>query len=675
MAWARPVLVMFVVDAYFKSEKLAADVSLTGRLSIGRAQSNGLVLDHASLSREHAVLELQVDARGIERIVLRDLGSTNGTYIDGAPVRERSVSIGEQIHVGSCRLVLRVLEEVLADRGCGGEPTIIFRGDPFSKGDPAVARLQALHELALALPGLDTEAVLAAVAEAVRRSLVFDSMCVVVEGAETPHILQAWDADGPCEPGSIELSHTLLDNCLRSREPVLCDHSAADDRFAKSDSVTMSRLSTAMCAPFRGAEGCFGALYCSSKERGVIYTRDDLQFFVLVACELALCLRHRASLQRSELATLRLESILDNLREGVVVCDSRWRIVSANRGAVDVVGGDESVGRTLVEVLEGRGLRHTFDTETIEVGQSFSIEMGDEVQGEPERSFHATVSQVTGLEEETWQHIVCIRNVTQMRHVERRRSLLTSQIAHKMRTPLTVISGVHDFVFDSVMNALDEEGRELVQLSRDACNRIRVIIDRFTQLSENELDSAGAEWRLEVVSVSALFDRAYECAASAIECGGLQVECASHRADPQLAVNAHRLADCVAELIVNAAKFSGPGTRVQLGCKVTESRVLLTVEDDGPGIATAHLDSIFDLFYQVDEESTGEVPGVGLGLWWAREIVSLHGGAIRIESPAEAGRGTRVLIELPRRLIVAADGDAASDTTMVTRLLSDLEIS
>jgi two-component system, sensor histidine kinase and response regulator len=77
--------------------------------------------------------------------------------------------------------------------------------------------------------------------------------------------------------------------------------------------------------------------------------------------------------------------------------------------------------------------------------------------------------------------------------------------------------------------------------------------------------------------------------------------------------------------------------------------VRTVVEDAGPGIPPDELPKIFEKFYQVDPDQTGQVPGFGLGLYYAREFVHQHGGNISIESTL--GRGTTVTISLP---IVAA---------------------
>ncbi len=99
------------------------------------------------------------------------------------------------------------------------------------------------------------------------------------------------------------------------------------------------------------------------------------------------------------------------------------------------------------------------------------------------------------------------------------------------------------------------------------------------------------------------------------------------------------------QVIDNAIKFSKEDGVVCVNMRNAEGQCEISVEDNGIGISKDQLPKLFEKFYQVDADRTGQVRGFGLGLFYAREFIRMHGGSISIES--EENQGTRVLITLP----------------------------
>jgi two-component system, OmpR family, phosphate regulon sensor histidine kinase PhoR len=98
-------------------------------------------------------------------------------------------------------------------------------------------------------------------------------------------------------------------------------------------------------------------------------------------------------------------------------------------------------------------------------------------------------------------------------------------------------------------------------------------------------------------------------------------------------------------LIENAMKYGKAGKRVRVGARDLDGMVEFSVQDFGQGIASEHLDRIFERFYRVDKARSRESGGTGLGLAIAKHIVKAHGGHIHAES--ELGTGSTFLFTLP----------------------------
>ena len=113
---------------------------------------------------------------------------------------------------------------------------------------------------------------------------------------------------------------------------------------------------------------------------------------------------------------------------------------------------------------------------------------------------------------------------------------------------------------------------------------------------------------------------------------------------PLLADPLH-LTNILHNLLDNAIKYGGPRPRVTVTGCTTERQLHLTIGDEGPGIAAAHQDRLFEKFYRVPTGDVHNVQGSGLGLFYVRQICRAHGWKVRIESAP--GRGTRVHLRMP----------------------------
>ena len=135
---------------------------------------------------------------------------------------------------------------------------------------------------------------------------------------------------------------------------------------------------------------------------------------------------------------------------------------------------------------------------------------------------------------------------------------------------------------------------------------------------------------------------------------GVELEC-SGAPDVTVMADADAMNQVFGNLIENALKYGNAGKLIRVGGRLLEHDVEFFVQDFGPGIASEHLDRIFERFYRVDKARSRESGGTGLGLAIVKHIIQAHGGNIRAES--ELGAGAAFYFTLP--LIVEAGATAA----------------
>ena len=205
-----------------------------------------------------------------------------------------------------------------------------------------------------------------------------------------------------------------------------------------------------------------------------------------------------------------------------------------------------------------------------------------------------------------------------------------SDAGHELRTPITIIRGHLELLGDD-----PRERRETVELVSDE-------LDRMTRFVEDLLTLAKAErsdfLRLEDVDLDILTEELM-AKASALAPRDWQLEgvgAGTLRADRQ------RLTQALMSLAHNAVQHTAEGTRIGLGSELSDGRARLWVSDDGPGIAPADQERIFDRFARA---AAHRPDGTGLGLAIVRAIAEAHGGRVALRSAP--GRGSTFTLDLP----------------------------
>jgi signal transduction histidine kinase len=218
------------------------------------------------------------------------------------------------------------------------------------------------------------------------------------------------------------------------------------------------------------------------------------------------------------------------------------------------------------------------------------------------------------------------------------RRQMTADIAHDLRTPLTVIGGYSEALRDQVLPPTPErfemiygEVQHLQQLVED----LRTL--SLADAGELRLNRQPIEPRALLAAVAALFQHRAEQQHIALRVDAADVL-------PLLNIDEGRFIQVLSNLVANALRYTPAGGHITLGAIDRSGAVQLIVQDDGVGILSEALPYIFDRFYRADQARYQESNESGLGLAIARSIIEAHGGAISVVS--EVGRGTTFIIDL-----------------------------
>lgn len=214
-------------------------------------------------------------------------------------------------------------------------------------------------------------------------------------------------------------------------------------------------------------------------------------------------------------------------------------------------------------------------------------------------------------------------------------------VSHDLRTPLTSIRGYAEAIADGTVEGQDARVRAAGVIAAESRRLERLVADL---LDLARLDAHQFSLHPGPVDARAVVSDAVEAFAPAARDVGVRLTVTDGATVPATA-DAQRLAQIVANLVENALKYAT--TSVTVGCTATGSDVVLTVDDDGPGIPPADLPRVFERLY-TSRPAAGRPFGTGIGLAIVRELAHAMGGDARVE-PIEAAHlsGTRFVVTLP----------------------------
>lgn len=231
--------------------------------------------------------------------------------------------------------------------------------------------------------------------------------------------------------------------------------------------------------------------------------------------------------------------------------------------------------------------------------------------------------------------------------VDRQRRELVANVSHELRTPVTALHAQLENLVDGVTAA----DPETLSVALEQTERLGHLVSQLLDLSR--LEAGAVPLEPGDLALRPFLDDAVRSARLVAEGAGRDVgfDLAVEPADLHVHADGARLHQVVANLLDNASRHSPPGGTVRVLARVAEHETLLVeVVDEGPGIAPAERERVFERFHRGAPSGSDADGGTGLGLAIARWAVGLHGGTIEIaDAGPDDGHGCRIRVLLPLR--------------------------
>lgn len=335
----------------------------------------------------------------------------------------------------------------------------------------------------------------------------------------------------------------------------------------------------------------------------------------------------------------KLQTVLANMADGVMMVDAEGKIVLANQATEKLFNFREKdvITKSLIEAVHD----HEAD-EILKLCLKTSQTQTGQFESTTSKRFLRAIA-IPIVEDKLTGALVLFQDLTELRSLQTMRSELVGNISHELRTPIAGIKAMVETLRDS---AIDDKEAAMDFLARieSEVDYLAQIVSELTELSH--IETGRAELRMTPVDINALIKEVAAQLSPLAERKQVTITTSLAADLPIVRVDKDRIRQTIVNLVHNATKFNQPGGRVTVSTKVDRESVTVGVSDTGIGISKEDLPHVFERFYKVDK-ARSEV-GSGMGLAIAKHIIQAHGGDIWAQS--EEGKGSIFSFSLPLKV-------------------------
>ncbi|MFH1867904.1 MAG: ATP-binding protein [Candidatus Omnitrophota bacterium] len=329
------------------------------------------------------------------------------------------------------------------------------------------------------------------------------------------------------------------------------------------------------------------------------------------------------------------EAVIRSVAEGLVVADSKGRVIMMNPAAEKLLGVSkkDKIGKHILDNLQKGELV------TLAKGTPEKDNMTIEARSQEDETRKILRSSSAVIEDENGQTVGMVSvlsDITKQRELDQMKSRFVSGVTHELRTPLVSAQKSISLILSRAAGKVSEAQQQFLSNAERNLNKLSGLIDDLLDMSK--LEAGKLEIKLEPQTVEKIINESTE---------GLNAWAVSKSIDiiediqeglPNVNVDMHRINHVLNNLIGNALKFTPSKGKITVKAALDkEGSVEISVSDTGIGIPEAALPKVFDRFYQAGERVATDVSGTGIGLSVAKEVVELHGGKIWVESQKGEG--------------------------------------
>jgi len=353
----------------------------------------------------------------------------------------------------------------------------------------------------------------------------------------------------------------------------------------------------------------------------------------------------------------RLDAILDQSADGIMILDSGLRITRFNRNLSRMtgLGAEQAIGEEHSAIIRLESLRTERDLASAVAGGwpldgDSTLYVEGQLAREPEEpiSIGITYAPLRNEEGQMTSVIANVRDLTRHRQEEDLQKTFISVVSHELKTPVSIIKGYAGTLKRRDVSWGREVQDEYLEVIEEEADRLTELIDSLLEASRLQSGTFALDIS-EGVNLAAVVRSSVRKFETQTDIHTFNVVIAEDF--PTVSADERRITNVVDNLLSNAIKYSPGGCCIDAIGEVTAHHATISVRDRGIGIPEEQRDRVFQKFSRLDNDLSRISEGTGLGLFLSKAIIEAHQGRIWISDSTAAakhpGRGTTISFSLP----------------------------
>lgn len=359
------------------------------------------------------------------------------------------------------------------------------------------------------------------------------------------------------------------------------------------------------------------------------------------------------------------EAIFSNIGDGIYAVNTKRELILFNPQAEKITGwkAKDTLGLPCKKIMNLKDEQSVSicekDCPALAVWNTGENVIRDDMcypgKGKNDIKLEGTYAPIKDMDGKVTGAICVFRDITKKKEVERMRSEFVSTASHELRTPITAMSGYIELALDDKICKVDNKAAEYLNKAFKTAGAMSELIKNL--LVVTKIEDRKLEYTITNFSLKDLTEEVIEVFSKQATENGSELK---YDSNPNLEVQGkvisrsldvradrEQIREVLNNLVENAIKFTSDGS-VTISIEYDDDFAKVCVTDTGVGISETGQKHLFEKFYRVDNTTTREAGGTGLGLYITRSIVESFGGSIWVES--EEGKGSKFFFTVPRSL-------------------------
>src|SRR6056297_20409 len=335
----------------------------------------------------------------------------------------------------------------------------------------------------------------------------------------------------------------------------------------------------------------------------------------------------------------KLETILNNMADGLLAVDLKGNVIHANPKAMEILGMEADELQKGYDSIIGA---YDEDLTIKRIGEknaswagSRNVSIGNSIYRGDYATFNDENKEYAGF-------VILLQDVTEQQKLENMRKEFVANVSHELKTPLTSIKSYTETLLEGAVEDREVAEKFLTVIDSESDRMTRLVRD-LLQLSN--FDYEKVTWNKGCHDIADLVRNAIMKMDVTAKSKNMNIVFESDIDKMEGFFDHDRIEQVFLNVLSNAIKYSDESTRVSISLEKADGNAVVSVRDQGIGIPEEDLGRIFDRFYRVDKARSRSLGGTGLGLSISKNIIEGHGGKIEIKSGA--GKGTEVVFSFP----------------------------